>query len=79
MRKQFSIRIYFSITINKLQEQLLFIVKIDLFIFYFNYKQLYIALLCAKNIQQFVVLYVVNAKQYTSNIIYSKILLRFNI
>ncbi len=73
-RKQFSIRFYFAIIVNKTQDQSLNIVNIDLRMSIFFHEQLYVILSRMTNVSRLCVLFSQNKK--TKNIVYSKILLK---
>ncbi len=73
-RKQFSIRFYFAIIVNKTQDQSLNIVNVDLRMSIFFHEQLYVILSRVTNVSRLCVLFSQNKK--TKNIVYSKILLK---
>ncbi len=74
-RKQFSIHLCFVIIINKLQEQSLLIVKINLSLFCFSYEQLYVALFKVTNVWRLLILFHLFKNQCIDNVVYSKVLL----
>ncbi len=63
-RKQFSIHLCFAIIINKLQEQSLSIVNIDLSLFCFSHEQLYVALSKVTDVQRLLILFHFFKNQY---------------
>ncbi len=73
--KQFSIHLCFTMTINKLQEQSLLIVDINLSLFCFSHDQLYVALFKVTDVQRLLILFHSFKNQCTDNVVYSKILL----
>ncbi len=73
-RKQFSIRLYFAIIVNKTQDQSLNIVNVDLRMSTFFHEQLYVTLSRVTNVSRLCVFFSQNKK--TKNIVYSKILLK---
>ncbi len=75
LHKQFFIHFCFAMIINKLQEQSLLIVNINLSLFCFSHDQLYVALSKVINVQRLSILFHSFKNQCTDNIVYSKILL----
>ncbi len=73
--KQFFIHFCFAMTINKLQEQSLLIVNINLSLFCFNHNQLYVALSRITNVWKLSILFHSFKNQCTDNVVYSEILL----
>jgi hypothetical protein len=69
-RKQFSIRFYFAIIVNKIQDQSLNIVNVDLRMSTFFHEQLYVILSRVTNVSRLCVLLSQNKKM--KNIVYSK-------
>ena len=74
-RRQFLIRLYFIITINKLQGQSFNFISINLRIPAFTHRQLYIALLKITDIARLSLLLPQNRNAITTNIIYPEVLL----
>ena len=74
-RKQFLIRLCFTMIINKLQNQSLFIVDIDLSENCFNHEQLYVALSRARDVHRLTILYRLDRDRYVDIVVFSKILL----
>ena len=74
-RKQFSIHLCFAMIINKLQEQLLSIVNINLSLFYFSHEQLYVTLSRVTDVRRLLILFHLFKNQCIDNVVYSKILL----
>ena len=72
--RQVPIQLYFAITINKSQGQMLQITGLDLWVFVFTYKQLYVALFCATNVSNLTVLFSETAERKMVNIVYPKML-----
>ncbi len=73
-RKQFSIHFYFAIIVNKIQNQSLNIVNVDLRMSIFFHEQLYVILSRMTNVSRLCVFFSQNKK--TKNIVYLKILLK---
>ena len=74
-RKQFSIHLCFAMIINKLQEQSLSIVDINLSLFCFSHEQLYVALFKVTDVWRLLILFHFFKNQCTDNVVYSEILL----
>jgi len=74
-RKQFSIHLCFAMIINKLQEQSLLIVNINLSSFCFSHEQLYVALFRVTDVRRLLILFHLFKNQCTDNVVYSEILL----
>jgi len=75
-KRQFPIRLYFAITINKSQEQSFNFVGVNLYILVFTHKQLYITLLRVTDIGGLLLLLPQEGDAATTNIIYLEVLLR---
>jgi len=74
-RRQFLIRLYFAITVNKSQGQSFNFVRVNLRIPVFTYRQPYIALLRVTDIYRLSLLLRQGGDATTTNIIYPEVLL----
>lgn len=73
-QQQYLIRLYFAITVNKSQSQFLKTVEVDLQIFVFIYRQLYVTLSQIIGAQGVIVLLFQNVDGKTNNKVYPEIL-----
>jgi ATP-dependent DNA helicase PIF1 len=74
-RRQFPIRLYFTITVNKLQGQSFNFIRVNLYIPVFTHRQLYIILLRVTDIGRLSLLLRQGGDATTTNIIYPEVLL----
>ena len=74
-KRQFLTRLYFVITVNKLQRQFFNFISINLRILVFTYKQLYVVLLRVTDICGLSLLLPQEGGAATTNIIYLEVLL----
>ena len=74
IRRQFSVRLCFAITINKSQKQTLQIADLDLWVPVFTHGQLYMALSHATNVSNLTVLFPETAEGKMANIVYPEVL-----
>jgi len=74
-RRQFLIRLYFAITVNKSQGQSFNFIRVNLRIPVFTHRQLYVALLRVTDIRGLSLLLRQGGNATTTNIIYPEVLL----
>ena len=74
-RRQFPIRLCFTITVNKSQGQSFNFIRVNLRILVFTHRQLYIALLRITDIYRLSLLLPQDRDSITANIIYPEVLL----
>ena len=74
-RRQFLIRLYFTITVNKSQGQSFNFIGVNLCILVFTHGQLYVTLLRVTDIHGLLLLLPENRDTITTNIIYPEVLL----
>jgi len=77
MQKQFSVCLCFTIIINKMQNQSLRFVSVNLHSSAFTHDYLYVTLFRAVNLTNVTILLTENDDEKTENIVYSEILLNY--
>lgn len=75
-QKQFSICLYFAITVNKLQRQFLDMVRVDLESLAFTHGQLYVTFSWITNVSKLCIFFLKQRDKITSNVIYFEVFLQ---